>query len=92
MKLNENSIHAKLYSWFWNEGFFRDITEEYSYWEYLSIMGGILLIVGIICLAFYLLMHLSNKIENYNRKDNMVSEWIKAKKNKYCPIIKWIKK
>lgn len=60
---------------------------------YASLGVGYLILIGVIFGALgvgYLYATITDKIEgNKNSKPSVVVEYLKAKKNKVCPVIKW---
>lgn len=65
-----------------------------NYWLCLLDVGiGIIVISAIlviICYIFYLIDEWRKKRKSKPMKPNLIVEFIKAKKNKYCPKIDWV--
>lgn len=57
---------------------------EESFMHFVFLFGGCTLVVLSVCFVFYLIGVFGNN------KPNVVKEYVKAKKGKYCPKIEWI--
>ena len=71
---------------------FISYTESSYLWE-MSTLGWFLIFFTTIAGSVYSIIHLKNnflkKPKHKTHKPNIIREYIKAKKNKYCPKITW---